>query len=267
VTKTPAAASFWLEWHRELRRHVGNERLPIDLRGRLRAMAQRALERSRQDAAPTPFPRLQLRERTPVDRRLRLDPPFVATDIRGRGAALREALAWLEARGYDVVRLGQDSALEAQLLRSCAFLICDTVEAQCAAYATNTPTLVVNATDAFASYPVRHDGIYLLKTAIDLDTGRVLAPHELVTEGYYRNLRNIGYRDNRSDEIRDAVVEMIEGLANGWHESDAQRRFRAQATDAGASLAERFERVAAWAPVDGFLGDGRLARVQAEAVA
>jgi hypothetical protein len=273
------AASFWLEWYRELRRHAGNERLPIDLRGRLRLSAQKALERSHRDAAAEPFPRLLLRApirvHMPADLvehagaaaarlGIRLDRPFVATDVRHRGDALHAALASLPADGYEVVALGQDPVLDAHLLLSCAFLICDNADAQCTAYVTNTPTLTVNATDAFASYPVRDDGVYLLKTAIDLDTGRGLAPRELVTEGYYRNLRNIGYRDNSSRQIRAAVAEMIEGLAGGWRESDAQRRFRAAAVEAGASLAPRFERVAAWAPVDGFIGDGRLARVQAE---
>jgi hypothetical protein len=238
------------------------------------------LERSRRDAARNPFPRLQLRERVRVvppaelaERAnaaaarlgLRLDRPFVVTAIRHRDRGFQSARDLLTARGFDIVALGQDPALDTQLLLSCAFLVCDNVDAQRAAYATNTPTLTVNAIDAIAAYPVRDDGVYLLKTAVDLDTGRVLPPRELLKADYYRNLRNIGYRDNTSAQIRDAVAEMIDGLAGGWQETAAQQRFRAEAAAAGASLAEEFDRVAENGPVDGFLGDGRLARVQAEA--
>jgi hypothetical protein len=274
-----AGASFWQELYRELRRHAGDERLPFDLRTRLRHAAQRAFERSQRERMPNRFPRLFLRTRAPLripERRARQaraalerlgfrpTQPFVTADVRGRDEAFHDSLALLESRGYAVMRLRHDSTLDAYLLLSCAFLLCDNPEAQRAAYVTNTPTLTVNATDAFTCYPVRQDGIYLLKTAIDLDSGRLFTPRDVLGESYYRNRRNIGYRDNRSDEIRDAVSEMLEGLRQGWCDSEGQARYRAAAVAAGESLASRVRHVATWGPVDGFIGDGRLARVQAD---
>ena len=41
------AAQFWLEIYRELRRHIGDERLPYPWRVRLRAIADRCLARAR----------------------------------------------------------------------------------------------------------------------------------------------------------------------------------------------------------------------------
>jgi len=60
------------------------------------------------------------------------------------------------------------------------------------------------------------------------------------------------------------VQEMIGGIEHGWQESDGQSRFRERAAAAGAALAPLVPAVAAWAPEDGFLGDGRLARIQAD---
>jgi hypothetical protein len=277
-----SGASFWREIYRELRRHAGDERLPSDLRGRLRTAAQRALDRSQLGATVSPFPRTRVRSHAAVQlpehlarqaraaaERLGLqtDQPFVAADVRGRDLAFHESVDMLDSRGYAVVRLQGDPALDAHLLLSCSFLVCDNAEAQQRAYITNTPTLTVNATDAFMCYPIREHGVYLLKRAIDLDTGRVLTPGDFLSESYYRNLRNIGYRDNTRDQIRAAVSEMVEGLASGWHETDAQTRYRIAAAAAGESLAPRFQQVARWRPVDGFIGDGRLARVQAESAA
>jgi hypothetical protein len=272
-------STFWREMHRELRRHAGDERLPFDLRTRLRTAAQRALDRSQRDSTVSPFPRTLVRMRAatqlPEDEArsgraaaerlgLRSGQPFVAADVRGRYDAFDDVVAMLDSRGYAVVRLQQNRTLDAYLLRSCAFLLCDSSEAQQLAYATNTPTVTVNATDAFTCYPVREHGIYLLKTAIDLDTGRVLTPHDWLAESYYRNLRNIGYRHNTRDQIRDAAIEMLDGLAHGWREAEGQQRYRAAAVMAGELLAPRVRHVAQWGPVDGFIGDGRLARVQAE---
>ena len=41
-----AAASFWREWHRDLRRHAADVRIPYPIRVRLRDAAEHALRRS-----------------------------------------------------------------------------------------------------------------------------------------------------------------------------------------------------------------------------
>jgi hypothetical protein len=84
----------------------------------------------------------------------------------------------------------------------------------------------------------------------------------MLGERHYRNLRNtgvFGYRDNTSREIADAVAEMRRGLAEGWRETDAQRRYRELATEAGVHLAPRVRYLHKWGPDEGFLGDGRVA--------
>jgi hypothetical protein len=173
----------------------------------------------------------------------------------------------LTDRGYRVVRLDALPSLHGQVAVLCAsrFVICTTSDRQQLAYLTNTPSLTVNATDVFSAYPVRADGLFTLRTAVDLDSGARLAPGDLLSERYFRNLRNVGYRDNSLVELTAAVEEMVAGVEKGWDESESQTRFRDRAAAAGAALAPLVPAVAAWAPEDGFIGDGRLARVQADA--
>jgi hypothetical protein len=269
--------------YRELRRHAGNERLPVELRRRLRETAHRAYDRSlTSDSWIAPYPRRLLREPSvftlaePVLETARAEavargfvPDMPTVTFEG---ALRPDLAaavagLLTARGYRVVRLDGSPSLRCRLFALCAsrFVVCSSRDLQQLAYLTNTPSLTVNATDVFSAYPVRGDGLFTLKTAVDLDSGAVLAPGDLLSERYFRQLRNVGYRDNTLGELTAAVEEMVAGVERGWQESESQTRFRDRAVAAGAALAPLVPVVAAWAPEDGFLGDGRLARVQADA--
>jgi hypothetical protein len=276
-----ARAAFWLEWYRELRRHVADDRLPVDLRGQLRRSAQRSLRRSAAAGGGRPvwqFPRPHLRERirtrlpdslleqarADASRRGVPSVPIIAVDVRGHVDDLDAILASVAAQGYAPIRVGAAPLMDVFLLLSAAFLLCDNAEAQRMAYATNTPTVTVNATDAFAFYPVRRDGIYLLKDVVDLDTGRTLTLADRLDDSYYRNMRNYGHRDNCATDVRAAVDEMLDGVRGDWHESASQSQYRARLVEAGASMAPRVRHVAKWGPVDGFIGDGRLARVQAE---
>src|SRR5690606_38253244 len=104
------------------------------------------------------------------------------------------------------------------------------------------------------------------KTAIALDTGRELPPLEMLSEPYFRNLRNCGYRACAAGDVLAVVREMYERRRPGWREHDAQTAFRARVVAAGEELAPRVARAAAWGPDGGFIGEGRLARVQAERV-
>lgn len=276
-----ARALFWLEWYRELRRHVADERLPLDLRGRLRRAAQRSFARWAAADRGRPgwqFARVQLRDRIPMRlpesllERARTEAsqrgippgPLVAIDVRGHVDDFDPILDSLAARGYAPVRLGDAPLVDVFVLLTSVFLLCDNADAQRTAYATNTPTLTINATDAFAFYPVRRDGIYLLKEPVDLDSGRTLSPEEMLDDGYYRNLRNYGYRENRAADVRAAVDEMLDGVRDGWHDTTSQARYRTRVVEAGVALAPRVRHIAKWGPVDGFIGDGRLASVQAE---
>ncbi|HEY6359550.1 MAG TPA: hypothetical protein VIX63_00530, partial [Vicinamibacterales bacterium] len=92
-------------------------------------------------------------------------------------------------------------------------------------------------------------------------------PGDFLSERYYRNLRNYGFLDTPAAEILAAVREMHESQRDGWCETEAQARFRTRATEAATALAARVPQLAAWGADGGFLGDGRLAGVQAERVA
>jgi hypothetical protein len=115
---------------------------------------------------------------------------------------------------------------------------------------------------------VRPNGLFTLKTPVDLDTGELLGPGAFLGERYYRNLRNYGFRNTPATEILAAVREMHESQREGWRETEAQTRFRTRATEAATTLAS-LRRVQKDPACDrgadhGFLGDGRLAGVQAE---
>lgn len=295
------AASFWHEGFRELRRHIGDERLPFDLRARLRAIADWMFARSKSSGADTGrrLRRRLLREplatELPAPRAaeawsemagLGLTPSqrVVALDVRGRVEPLLGAVDYLVAEGYTVVRIGdpsrgpvqrtgvidlcfsprQTALLELFVIMTCDFVVCGSRDVQQVAWLANRPCLLLNAWDPFSGYPIREDGLYMLQSAIDLDSGRVLTPADLLREDYYRNLRNCGHRENSAAEVLDAVREMHHGVRHGWTESNAQARFRRLVEQAGAELAPRFPLVARWAPDDGFIGDGRLARCQAD---
>jgi hypothetical protein len=280
-----AVASGLRETYRELRRHAGDERLPAELRRRLRETAHRAYDRSVSSGpGAAPYPRRLLRERSAfalpeaaldaaraeaAPRGFAGGQPTVVLDGRLRPDLATAVTRLLTGRGYRVI----DTALEPRpslrlllfLLCASRFVICATDDIQQLAYLTNTPSLMVNATDVFSAYPVRGDGLFLLRAAVDLESGAVLPIGDRLSEGYFRNVRNVGFRDHTAGELTAAVEEMLAGVEQGWQESEGQARFRARAVAAGAALAPLVPSVAAWAPDDGFLGDGRLARIQADA--
>lgn len=280
-----AAASFWREWHRELRRHAGDERLPFQLRATLRGAADQALQRaavederaivprwSRRAISTAPAVRLspddeQRARRLAAEQGIRLDRPMVAVEAGHRADLFADAARLLAREGYQVVHIGDPRAVplvERYLLQASAFVVCRSAELQQAAFETHTPSLRLDARDPFTAYPIRRDGVFTVATVIDLDTGRVLPTEELLTAPYFRNTRNCGYRGTSAAGIAAAVEEMIGGVRTGWSDSAAQARFRRAVADAGAALEARVRHVVEWDAASGFVGDGRLARVQAE---
>lgn len=198
-----------------------------------------------------------------------------------------DAVDHLVGQGYSVVRLGDASmapvrrrgvidlatsprrtpAVEVFVLLASEFVVCSDSGLHSVSDLTNTPRLTVNVTEPISCYPVRPDGLYILKKVIDLVTGRTLTLRELLSDEYYRNLRRpsrYGYRDNTGAEIAEAVTEMQAGLRQGWHESDSQTRYRDLVAKAGMALGRRIRYVAKWGPDGGFIGDGRVARFHAD---
>jgi hypothetical protein len=205
-------------------------------------------------------------------RGLAADRPIAAIEAVHRPERLSDAIALLTARGYQIARLGDGGSgspadqhpADQHLLAISACVICSSAELQQAAYLTHTPSLRLDARDPLTAYPIRREASFTLATAIDLDTGRTLDMSELLTERYFRNTRNCGYRPTSSSDVAAAVAEMLDGIAGGWHDDTAQVRFRSAAADAGVALGARVRHIAEWDAASGFIGDGRLARVQAE---
>lgn len=285
------------ELGRELRRHAGDERLPSAVRTRLKNAARRIGH-----PEPTPalaFPRRLIRERVQVslDREARaraaaearaagipLDRPLVAFELPHRVENALPAVAFLVDRGYGVVRIGDPRGgsvvapglvdlacgarpsplLEFFVLQSARFLVCESVDLQHAGYLAGTPTLTLNVHDAVARYPIRADGAFTLSRAVDLDTGRVVSTAERLETAFYQNERNIGYSTNPPELVVAAVSEMHDATAGAWRESTGQAAFRAAATAAAGTLAATVAGVAGRGADAGFLGDGRLARGQAD---
>ncbi len=297
-----ALASFWRECYRDLRRHSGNERLPYPVRTALRDMADRTHQRCAAAEVRAIAPRLnRLAIRTAATATLSAGEtrraqecaaalgiteaqPIVVVETLSRPDLWAPALAVLRDEGYQVVRLRAPGLtdprlpavidvatdtpdaplLERHLVARSAFVVCTSSEGQSAAYAAGTPSLRLDARDPITAYPIRSNGIYTLATVIDLDTGHVLGISELLTARYFRNSRNCGYRPTGAEEIAAAVAEMIDGVRHGWRDTDAQARFRRAVADAGVALASQVRDVIEWDASGGFVGDGRLARVQAE---
>jgi len=295
-----AAASGLHELYRELRRHAGDQRVPAALRRRLRDAGHRSYERSvALRAAQAPYPRRLLRAASTITwspamlehARARVEAagvpagaPVVAFEVRTRPDIAKAAIRDLVADGYAVVRIGDPGAgplrqpglidlttatawslrTELFVLAIARFAIIGSLARQQLAYLTNTPSLTIDAADPFTLYPIRSNGLLLFATGVDLDSGRELAFDEWLTEAYFRNRRSVGYRGVSTAELRAAIREMQQGVAHGWSDTDAQRGFRIRVVEAGRALAPVVPSVAEWGPDDDFIGDGRLARVQAE---
>ena len=209
-----------------------------------------------------------------------------ARDDSSRNARVESfhvTLDMLARRGFKVVRVGDnsmtpydhpalvdltrispyDSYLEVHCLLRSRFLIAGEAGPSGASYLTNTPLLTVNATDPISSFPIRRNGLFVLKKVRDRAAGRLLRLDELLTEEYSLNLRNTTryqYLDNTPEEIAAAVEEMLDDLDHDRAETKEQAEFREAVAAACVMLSPRHAYVRKWGTEDGFIGDGRLAR-------
>lgn len=213
--------------------------------------------------------------------------PEVGRDDRSRNAKIEtylEAVDYLVQQGYTVVRLGDPtmsplrhpgvidlatSPARTNLLEIWCLLRCDFVIAGESAYVnlicmTNTPIVLVNATEPISAYSVRAPGLFLLKTVVDRRDGRRLTPVDFLSRDYHRQLRDTRryvYVDNTPEEIRDVTREMVDWIRGRWHESDEQRSYHDVIMAASARLRRYSAYVRKWGLHEGFLGDGRIAQV------
>ena len=303
-------ASIAHEWRRELRRHIGDERLPFELRQRLRSMAEATARRVRSET--NAFPRRMLRAPSAIslspdfveEARSQLTAlgipdgrPLVTFESRTRPDIAAAIIEFLVGEGYAVARIGHAAegvgscdgvvdlttrasrplSLEMFLVSTSAFIMCESFDLQQLACLVNTPSLMINARDPFVAYPVRANGLFALSAAIDLESAQRITIGDMLTPPYFRDLHkqqvrgrrrgSHGYRDNTVEELTEAIKEMKAGIAGGWaSESESQSRFRQRVIKAGAALAPISAHVAEWGPENGFIGDGRLVRFQADRV-
>lgn len=219
--------------------------------------------------------------------------PEVGRDDRARNARIEsylEAVTYLVQRGYTVVRLGdptmnplrhpgvidlatspdRTNLLEVWCLLRSAFIIAGESAYVNLVYLTNTPILLVNATEPISAYSIRAPGLFLAKTVVDRRDGRRLTSIDLLSLEYHRQLRDTRryvYVDNTPEEILEATREMLDWVEGRWTESEAQRSYHDAIMAASARLRRHSAYVRKWGLHEGFLGDGRIARVGvAEAV-
>ncbi len=195
-----------------------------------------------------------------------------------------EAADYLVQGGYTVIRLGDPSMrpvnrpgvvdlatspartnlLEIYCLLRSRLLIAGESGLWGITYVTNTPYLLVNSTEPISSYPIRAPGLFLPKTVIDRRDGRRLTSLDLLSPDYqrqFRDTRRFLYLDNSPGQIRGATEEMLEWIDGHWVESQAQRSYHEAIVSAAAQLRHWSRYVRKWGLDDGFLGDGRVARV------
>ena len=213
--------------------------------------------------------------------------PHAGRDDRTRNARIEsyvDAIDLLVQRGYTVVRLGDPSMtpvrhpgvvdlatspIRSNLLEVYCLLRSDLIIAGESAYVnliclTNTPILLVNATEPISAYPIRAPGLFLPKTVVDKRDGRRLTVPDLLTVDYHRALRDTRkylYIENSKEDIREATQEMLAWLKGDWTESPGQRGFHEAILSATAQLRRHSSYVRKWGLDEGFLGDGRIARV------
>jgi hypothetical protein len=157
-----------------------------------------------------------------------------------------------------------DPFVEISFVSRAVMTLCAGWDLQFASALLGRPSVTLNGTDPFRLYPVHPKSVFLLRTAIEPGTGRELTWEEQLTDSYFRNLRHHGHREHAAADVTSAVAEVLDesdGVSQG--ESQPQADVRARVAAAGARLAESSRYVATWGPDRGFLGDGRLAQVQA----
>jgi len=247
--ETTASAAH--EWRRELRRQAADERLPFELRQRLREMADATARYARPEIDR--YPRRLLRAPSSVslsrtlieEARTELKAcgidegvPLVTFESRTRPDVAAAAIAFLLREGYTVARVGgrgervrscdrvvdltsmrpRSPLLELFCVSASTFIVCESLNLQQLAYVTNTPSLLINAREPFVAYPVRANGLFALCTPIDLETAQGLTIGDMLTEPYFRDLRKQEARGRRRgsygyrDNTADELIKALEEM-------------------------------------------------------
>ena len=142
-----------------------------------------------------------------------------------------DAIDWLVAKGYRVVRVGDPSmtpvrragvidlatlpqrslALEVWCVLRSAFLMASDSGPFNLSVLTGVPCLGLNITHLIGAYPLRRHDRSLLKPVVDRSTGRPVPLAEMLTPGHLKHRWAPGrfrFDDNTPEEIVEAVAEM-----------------------------------------------------------
>ena len=270
-----------------LERRRLRERVPIRLR---RAASEEAAAQARAHGIPPDAPLVCIHAREAgykLGGEIQDRKPHEERNDQTRNARIEsyfEAADYLVELGYTVIRIGDPSMrpvhrpgvvdlatspartnlLEIYCLLRSHLLIAGESGLAGVTYVTNTPFLLTNATEPIAAYPIRAPGLFLPKTVVDKRDGRRLTSLDLLSLDYHRQFRDTRrflYIDNSPEEIREATQEILDWLAGDWTESAGQRTYHEAIMAAAARLRRRSQYVRKWGLHEGFLGDGRVARV------
>jgi len=141
-----------------------------------------------------------------------------------------EAIDWLVAQGYLVVRIGdpqmtpvrragvidlatsepRDAQLELWCVLHSRFFISTDCGPYNLAVLGNVPCLATNMSHVIGGYPLRRHDMYLLKRVVDVKTGRELDLSELLEPGRLKHRwdpEQFAFCDNTAAEILDGVPD------------------------------------------------------------
>ena len=205
-----------------------------------------------------------------------------------------DAVGYLVMQGYTVVRLGdptmtplhrpgvidlatahgRSEPLEIWCLEHSDFFVgCESGPAAIALLV-GTPILMLNAIDPILPHPVRDHSLYVFKRAKEPQTDRLLSLEEMLTLPNYLTLRKnrdiatetyddperLDLVDNTSQEIYEAVREMVAFAKDQQPETEPQREFERLLYRLAADLTRKY---GSWRRKFGtdsiFLGTGRIA--------
>lgn len=196
------------------------------------------------------------------------------------------AIDFLVGLGYTIVRVGdptmtplarpgvvdlatgpiRDVYLELACFFRARFLISGESGPVSVAYLANTAPLTVNCTDPVSAFPIRPNGVYMLKTIVDRASALPLTADALLSADYLANLRNstrFEYVENTPEEILDGVMEMLDLLEHRTEPTPAQRLYSEHLTNAAVAMTSDAY-IRKWGTDRGFMGGGRLSRAMAE---
>lgn len=196
------------------------------------------------------------------------------------------AIDELVARGFTVVRIGdatmtslqhpgaidlatspaRTDVLELWCVLSSRFLIACDSGPSCLGVLTQVPCLSVNVTNPVAAYPLLEHDLYILKHVRHVPTGRILSLREQIRRDYLFQRKNLSvyeYLDNSPEDIRAAIVDMLDHVECRPEPTVAQRKYRAF-VDAALDDPEVSRLITKGSSQEFFVGDGRIGATFAE---